>query len=492
MARRPFDPLRAEGDLFSKPPLSASDSPKAASADGAGVIAVSALSELIRSSLEGGIGTVRVLGEMSNFRAVQGHWYFSLKDAAARVDCMMFRTAAQRCGLAPVDGIAVIATGLVTHYPPQGRTQVQCSRLDLAGAGDLDARFRQLCTELRGLGYFDESTKVAIPAMPMCIALLTSAGSAAEADCLDAAAKTFPATKVIAVDIRVQGAVAAESIARAIAAVDGSAVRLGIDVILLVRGGGSREDLWAFNERVVADAIYRCRTPIVTGIGHESDTSIADLVADVRAATPSRAVTEILPRRELLREQIDGVSRHLTRAIRNSVDRERSRLELIAKSRGLSDPATGISVHQERLARMASALASGTRQRMSRNEQALVGCAARLAQHHPAHRMRFATAALGSATGNFQRVMRVRLGSATAQFEAAARTLEAIGPAEVLKRGYSVTLDRSGVPILRASAVHAGETIETVMTAGRIMSVVSSTESNPACDFSPPHPPETS
>ncbi|NDG64502.1 MAG: exodeoxyribonuclease VII large subunit, partial [Planctomycetes bacterium] len=264
MARKPFDPSLAAGGLFDKPasPLPAKEDPNASAALG-----VSALSLLIRNALEGGVGTVRVVGEMSNFRAVQGHWYFSLKDADARIDCMMFRSAADRSACKPTDGIEVIITGQVTHYPPQGRTQIQCAKVELAGAGDLDAQFRQLCLELRGLGYFDDSAKVKIPAMPMCIALLTSAGSAAEADCLDAARQTFPSTKIIAVDIRVQGTNAAQGIARAITAVDTSAKRLGIEVILLVRGGGSREDLWAFNERVVADAIRRCVTPIVTGIG---------------------------------------------------------------------------------------------------------------------------------------------------------------------------------------------------------------------------------
>lgn len=469
MARKPFDPSLAAGGLFDK---AASPAQPKEDSIVPSALGVSALSLLIRNALEGGVGTVRVIGEMSNFRAVQGHWYFSLKDANARIDCMMFRSAADRSACKPTDGIEVIVTGQVTHYPPQGRTQIQCAKMELAGAGDLDAQFQQLCLELRGLGYFDESAKVEIPAMPMCIALLTSAGSAAEADCLDAARQTFPSTKIIAVDIRVQGAQAAQGIANAIAAVDASAKRLGIEVILLVRGGGSREDLWAFNERVLADAIRRCVTPIVTGIGHESDTTIADLVADFRAATPSRAVTEILPKREILHEQLAALSRRLSRAMTMHYERARGRVELAARSRGLIDPLTGLSIHHNRLMRSATALVHAMRQRSNRREQLLAGSLARLAHVHPMSRLRTADAKILAASASLRRSGQTLVDAADRRIESVSRTLEAIGPMAVLRRGYSLTLNSSGAPVRNADSLRIGESIETVLADGQVRSVV--------------------
>ncbi len=473
MARKPFDPSRALGGLF--------DAHAATSESAAGpskplaVLAVSALSHLIRTTLEGTIGKVAVAGEISNFREVQGHWYFTLKDPTARIDAMMFRSAAQRVSCNPVDGMAVIAIGEITHYPPQGRTQIQCSSIEPAGAGGLDAQFRALCTELRALGYFDPARKVAIPSAPMCIALVTSAKSAAEADCLDAAARTFPATRVIAVDVRVQGASAAASIAATIDAIDAAAHMHGIEVILLVRGGGSLEDLWAFNERIVADAILRCKTPLVTGIGHESDTTIADLVADLRAATPSRAVTEVLPRRDILVEQLDALSRRLLRAMSASLQQFDSALEVAVRSRQLTDPRAAISARDARVSKCARRLVHDLSTRVHEGDTRLSRTATRLQQHHPAARIATANARLDGARATLQRVERSNVQRAADRLDAVSRTLEAIGPMTVLERGYSITLDSAGRALRDANAVTEGSRLETLLAHGTLSSTVVTT-----------------
>ncbi len=391
---------------------------------------VSALSQRIREQLEGGIGAVKVRGEVSNARCVSGHWYFSLKDESARIDCILFRADAARSESVPRDGARVIAQATVTHYPPQGRTQLQCTRLEEAGAGDLNARFKALCEELRQKGYFDESRKKKIPSVPMCIAILTSAGSAAEADCLNAAAQTFPAAKLILVDVRVQGAQAATGIASAIDAVDAAASRLGIEVILLVRGGGSIEDLWAFNERPVADAILRAQTPIVSGIGHETDTTIADFVADRRAPTPSRAITETLPNRQALQEEVDSLSHRLVRGWGHSHARAVGRVELAARSRALSDPAAGIAVR--------CAL-------VDQWSQGLLRAAARVLER------------------------------ATSHATAIERTLGAVSPYRVLDRGYSITLDASGHAVRAPEQVRLGESIRTIVAEGELASMITAT-----------------
>lgn len=401
------------------------------------ILEVSALSQLIRRALEGSVGRVLVRGEVSNSRCVSGHWYFSLKDSESRIDCVLFRSDAARSKCAPKDGSAVVVAAQVTHYPPQGRTQLQCSTIEPIGAGSLDAKYRALCEELRGLGYFDPARKVPIPAIPMGVAIVTSANSAAEADCLQAAAQTFPAARIILVDVRVQGRDAAPGIAAALAAIDAAASGLRIDLVLLVRGGGSLEDLWAFNERVVADAILAMRTPIVTGIGHESDTTIADLVADLRAPTPSRAVTETLASRAALSEELDSLAHRLIRAWEHHAVRAHSRIEVASRSRALLDPATGIEVRLSLLAQFAMRLGRGA-------ARALEVVAARVTSVE--------------------------------------RTLEAIGPLAVLERGYSITLDRSGNTLRNAADATTGDRLRTILARGEIASVVEGTtqqHSNP-------------
>ncbi len=436
MPRTPRDPLGALGGLFptAKPDASADSPPKAAS-PAVPILEVSALSARIRDALEGSIGSVKVKGEVSNARCVSGHWYFSLKDAQSRIDCVLFRGDAARSKAQPRDGASCVVSAQVTHYPPQGRTQLQCSSLEEAGAGDLDAKFRALCDEMRALGHFDSARKAQVPAVPMCMAILTSAGSAAEADCLNAAAETFPAAKIILIDVRVQGAQAAAGIAAALDAVDRAAGTLGIEVILLVRGGGSLEDLWAFNERIVAEAILRAKTPIVTGIGHESDTTIADLVADRRAPTPSRAVTETLPRRDALREETDALAHRLARGFEHLHARRVTRVDLAARSRALSDPATGIEVRATAVGQFAL--------RLGRS------------------------------------VLRV-LELTKSRVESNARTLDAVGPLRVLERGYSITLDAAGHAVRTASGAKVGDELRTILASGEIASTVTRTTADGA------------
>ncbi len=425
MARRPIDPLGAIGGLFQNPSPAVPATP--APAPEVAVLGVAALSRLIRSALEGGIGRVKVGGEVSNARCVSGHWYFSLKDEEARIDCVLFRSDAARSRVTPSDGAAVVVSAQVTHYGPQGRTQLQCSGIDAVGEGDLAARFRALCDELRSAGSFDASRKKPIPTVPMCIAILTSAGSAAEADCLNAVRERFPAARVILVDIRVQGQQAAPGIAAALRAVDASAKAHRIAVVLLVRGGGSLEDLWAFNERVVADAILGMRTPVVTGIGHESDTTIADLVADLRAPTPSRAVTETLPDRAALHEEVGSFEHRLARAWTLTHERRVGRVDLAARSRALSDPTRGIEVRHAFVAPWVLRLHAASQRRIE---------------------------------------------AESARAQVLARTLTAISPLAVLERGYSITLDESGRAIKDATGLAHGDSIRTLLAHGELGSRV--------------------
>lgn len=483
MARRIGDHRSLAQGLFSKPP--AVDPEPAAPQE---PLTVSALADRIQRTLEQGVGPVLVLGEVSNARCVSGHWYFSIKDAESRIDCMMFRSAADRSAVKPVDGASLLVRGTVTHYKPQGRTQIQVSQLAHAGAGDLDARFRELCDELRALGYFDESAKVPLPAVPMCIALLTSAGSAAEHDCFHAAASSFPATRIMAVDVRVQGSGAAAAIANAIAAVDAAAPTLGIEVILLVRGGGSREDLWSFNERVVADAIFACRTPVVTGIGHESDTTIADLVADFRAPTPSRAITETLADRSALHEQTSALARRIARAQGALLERAAARIHAAARARAVSDPAGVISVQMGRVSALAVALGGTMSAWLGRQIAHAQSRSARLERHHPLQRLSAQHARVEAAASMLSRVLDASLMRASAAIDSASRTLEAVGPPAVFRRGFSLTLRSDGTAVRSVQEIDAGAQIETVLADGSIRSAVESKQPNPPAASSSPPP----
>ena len=254
------------------------------------VLTVSELSGMIQTALEARLpASIQVTGQLGNLTK-RRHWYFSLKDDDAVVSCVMWMSAVRRQRDDINDGDAVIATGRVSYYGPQGRTQLYVESLRPLGVGSLHRRFEALCTELREAGYFAPERKCALPSFPRRIAVITSATGAAIQDVTDTAARRCPATALTLVDVKVQGKDAAGQIARAIHHVDRRAEELGIDAIIVTRGGGSMEDLWAFNEREVADAALACHTPLVAAIGHESDTTIIELVADARAATPTQAV----------------------------------------------------------------------------------------------------------------------------------------------------------------------------------------------------------
>lgn len=316
----PFDPDRALGAQDAGPLFAAHGRP-------ADHITVAEAAELIKRSLERHVPSpLRVIGQVSGL-ACRGHWYFSLKDESAVLRCVAWSSAARTFGFTPDEGTEVVATGHVSHYGPQGRTQLYVQALEPVGAGALELRFRAMCDELRGLGYFDEARKKPLPLLPGRIAVITSAAGAAVADVTATAAARLPAVGLLIVDTRVQGDGAAAQIARAIRWADANAAALRIDAILVTRGGGSPEDLWAFNEREVADAAFACRLPLVAAIGHESDTTVIELVADVRAATPTQAVMRLVPAGQELARQVDHLEQRLRFLVRRRCEREGERLD---------------------------------------------------------------------------------------------------------------------------------------------------------------------
>jgi exodeoxyribonuclease VII large subunit len=348
--RQPFDPSRIAFGPAEAPPAE-------------GTLTVRQVNELVRGAIARHLPTtLHVLGEIGDCsRAASGHLYFTLKDEHSELRCVMWRSAAVRLRFELQTGLAVIATGGVEVYAPRGTYQLVVRRIEPRGVGALEIAFRQLKTKLEREGLFDERRKRELPRFPERIAVITSASGAAIRDILKTIARRFPAIEVLLFPVRVQGEGAAAEIAAAIALMNQHAESLGgIDVAIVGRGGGSLEDLWAFNEEVVARAIAASRIPIVSAVGHEIDLSISDLVADVRAATPTAAAELVTPHVDDLRSWLDRQVGRCTRTAAHALELARSALKAVLAYEGLARPLARlreqVQLVDERQARLVGAL----------------------------------------------------------------------------------------------------------------------------------------
>ncbi|MBL0926326.1 MAG: exodeoxyribonuclease VII large subunit [Phycisphaerales bacterium] len=415
---------------------------------------VSKLAEMIGGALSRGLpGTVAVVGEISNFTD-RTHWYFNLKDEGAVAGAVMFQTALRKAAALfpsgrPRDGDKVVAWGRVEFYAKQGRTQLYVERMEPLGMGDLERRFRALFEELKALGYFDPQAKKPLPAFPRRVAVVTSKTGAALHDVLDTMKRRCPAVDAALLDVRVQGEGAAADIARALDWLGEHHRAMRIDAIILTRGGGSIEDLWAFNERAVADAVRRCPVPIVAAIGHETDVTIAELVADERAATPTQAAMRLTPDRAALAEQVEQLGARLSQSLVRSAGRAR-----------------------DRLVRLRDVLIRTIRQRLTRESLILAKTGARLARHRPEAVYTARRAAVREAGDRLHRAMLQALERRRDRVSAAARELAAVGPLRVLGRGYSVTMTPDGRIIRSITDARPGVELATRVADGTIASVV--------------------
>ena len=396
---------------------------------------VSKLAGVIQAALQDGLPRkLRVVGEISNLSA-RNHWFFSLKDGDACIRAVMFATAARRVAFDARDGLSVVATGRVDYYAAQGSVQLYVDALQAVGEGELEAAFRKLAAELRAEGLFAPERKKPLPAVPRAIAVVTSRSAAALQDVRDTARRRWPGCRLVLVDVRVQGPSAAPQIAEALGRLSRDGAGLGLDAVLLTRGGGSIEDLWAFNEPEVVRAVAACSLPTVAAIGHETDTTLAELAADARCATPTQAAMTLVPDEAQLREQAVQLERRLTLALARRVERARSRVESAARHRLFGEPARLVADARER-----------------------VGLAER--RLHAAVPRRIALA-------------RERLG-------AAERTLEAVGPRRVLARGYTWTSDATGRPLRSAAAAAGADALVTTFADGSVRSVPEGRAAKPA------------
>jgi exodeoxyribonuclease VII large subunit len=472
VARTPFDPSRARGGKSARSSSSPArrEQREFGSLLDARRLTVSELSDLIRTTLEQRIDApLKVLGEVSNL-SDRNHWYFSLKDEAAVVSCVAWASSAKKFGFTPKDGDQVLVTGHVSHYGPQGRTQLYVSAMMPIGAGELEQRFRAMCEELREQGYFDPDRKKLLPAFPRKIAVITSATGAAVQDVLDTVRRRCPAVGIVLVDVHVQGDAAAGEVARAIAYVDRRRDDLGVDAILVTRGGGSIEDLWAFNERIVADATLKCSTPIVAAIGHESDTTVIELVADMRAATPTQAAMLLAPSTDEMQRQIEHLHHRLDGIVRRDIDRRRT--DIVRARRDLAHLTTmriaHARAHVERLAQHLQRLRP-TRliAQWSQRLAMLVDRMDRAMHDRLDQRDRLASFRQRLDTAVARRIVADRT-----RLDARARQLAAVDPRRVLQRGFTYTTADDGSLIQSVKQADPGRILVTHVSDGAIRSIV--------------------
>jgi exodeoxyribonuclease VII large subunit len=430
--------------------------------DGRDTLTVSALNRAVAGLLARGFPSVRVRGEIGNLtRAASGHWYFTLKDSIAQVRCVMFRGRNALVNFVPREGDEVELRASVGLYEARGEFQLTVESMERAGQGRLFEEFLRLKQRLAAEGLFDDAIKRPLPALPRAIGIVTSLQAAALRDVVTTLARRAPYARLIVYPVPVQGEGAGARIAAMLAT---AAARLEADVLLLVRGGGSIEDLWAFNEEVVARAIRACPLPVVVGVGHESDITIADFAADLRAATPTAAAELAAPEQGALRELVAASAVRLQRDARRTLQAAQQRLDYALRI--LQRPRAPLVGLQGRVDHLRARLRSEARLRLGRAEAAAGSLVARLARRHPD--TTDAAARVAALVSRLQSGMGRQFAERHARLQRAAQGLTHLDPDAVLQRGYALALDASGVPVTDAARLRVGDRLLLRLARGEV------------------------
>lgn len=342
------------------------------------ILSITQINEYIQGKMNADpmLTQVAVRGEISNYKCYpSGHHYFTLKDEASALKCVMFKGNAMGLRFRPANGMKVIALGRISVYPRDGAYQLYCTAMSVDGVGDLYAAFEQLKTKLSAKGLFDPEKKQRLPKYPGVVGVVTSSAGAAVHDILRILRKRYPLAQVKLLPVRVQGAEAPQEIAAAIRYAN--AHRLA-DLLIVGRGGGSLEDLWAFNDEQVAYAIYESKIPIVSAVGHEPDVTIADYVADLRAATPSNGAELAVPDREALLQNLDAMSAAMASALNRQLKLATQRLEALAASPALRSPTAYLDRREKDLSLLKNRLTAAQERTVSASNARFVGCVAKL------------------------------------------------------------------------------------------------------------------
>lgn len=395
------------------------------------VLSITQLNEYIREKLDGDalLNGIAVRGEISNYKVYpSGHHYFTLKDEAASLKCVMFKGNAARLRFRPDNGVKVIAMGKISVYPRDGVYQLYCTAMAMDGIGDLYAAFEQLKAKLASQGLFDPAHKKPIPKYPETIGIVTSSAGAAIHDMLRILRKRYPLTRVLLLPVRVQGVEAPVEIAAAIRYANYHKLA---DLLIVGRGGGSIEDLWAFNDERVAYAIYESQIPVISAVGHEPDVTISDFVADLRAATPSNAAELAVPDQDALRQNLDGYSLTMASSLNRQIKAARQHLDILAGSPALRSPTGYLDQKRNQLELL---------------QNRLVSSQSRIVEQ------------------KFR------------QFVALTSKLDAMSPLKVLTRGYAMAETERGEVLRSVKQIEPGDRLKVIFSDGSVYASVTEKE----------------
>ncbi len=435
------------------------------------VYTVSQVNREARALLENGFPALWVSGEISNLaRPVSGHLYFSLKDERSQVRCAMFRGAGRSLRFRPDNGQQVLLRARVSLYEARGDFQLLVEHMEPAGDGVLLRRLEELKKRLAAEGLFDERSKKPLPELPRRIGVITSLTGAAVRDVLHILRRRFPAIPVVIYPVQVQGEAARHEIAAALALAD---ARGDCDVLILARGGGSLEDLWAFNEELVARAIHACSIPVVSGVGHEIDFTIADLVADLRAPTPSGAAELVVPDQREWRTRLAALERTAAAALDRCLDRVRGRTAELERRLLRTHPEFVLRQHSQRLDELSGRLGGGM-QRLLRARLAHAGhTRARLRGAAPRELIRRRSEGLVGLRRRLSAAATLSLHAAGKRLAVAAASLQAFSPLQTLQRGYAIVSDpTTGKVVRRSRDLSVGQAVRTRLAEGDFEALV--------------------
>ena len=397
------------------------------------VLSITQINEYIRGKMDGDplLNAVAVKGEISNYKLYpSGHHYFTLKDESAALKCVMFKGNAMRLRFRPENGMKVIAMGKISVFPRDGAYQLYCSAMAMDGVGDLYAAFEQLKKKLAAQGLFDPAHKQPLPKYPGTIGIVTSSAGAAVHDMLRILRKRYPLSRIRLLPVRVQGAEAPGEIASAIRYANHFALA---DLLIVGRGGGSIEDLWAFNDERVAYAIYESRIPVISAVGHEPDVTISDYVADLRAATPSNAAELAVPDQDALRQNLDAMAASMATALNRQLKGAKQHLDVLSQSPALRSPTGYLDQKGRDLTLLRSRMIAAQNTAIARKNQ---------------------------------------------RYVAAVSKLDAMSPLKVLTRGYSMTQTQDGNVLRSVSQVELGERLTIRLSDGQLSATVMDKKEN--------------
>ena len=397
------------------------------------VLSVTQINEYIRSQMDADphLADVVIRGEISNYKLYpSGHHYFTLKDEGAALRCVMFKGNAMKLRFRPDNGMKILAMGKISVFPRDGAYQLYCSAMAMDGVGDLHAAFEQLKAKLQSQGLFDPAHKKPIPKLPGTIGIVTSSAGAALHDMLRILRHRYPLTRVVLLPVRVQGTEAPGEIAAAIAYAN--RYRLA-DLLIVGRGGGSLEDLWAFNDERVAHAIYNSNIPVISAVGHEPDVTISDYVADLRAATPSNAAELAVPDQDAIRQTLDAMTSTMATSVNRQLKAARVHLNALASSQGLQSPLGYLQQRRKNLQMLRDRITSAQLHQISLKKQYFIGYTSKL---------------------------------------------DALSPLKVLTRGYALTQQKDGAVIRSVKQIHCNDLIHITLADGNITAEVKEVKEN--------------